>query len=97
LANSIIVSGTVIGDHCHFNLGTIIGHGVQIGNYFTGAPGVKIMGNNWIGDYVYMGTNSCTKQKIIIGNSVIVGLNAGVISDLIEAGTYIGTPARRIK
>lgn len=96
-ANCLLVDGISIGDHCHLNIGTIIGHDAVIGNYFTTAPGVKIMGNNVIGDYVYFGTNACTREKIVVGNYVTVGLNAGVVSNLTERGTYVGTPARRVK
>jgi sugar O-acyltransferase (sialic acid O-acetyltransferase NeuD family) len=96
-ANCLLVDGISIGDHCQLNLGTILGHDVTIGNYFTCAPGVKIMGNNVIGNYVYFGTNACSKEKITVVDDVTVGLNAGVISNLLEPGTYVGTPARRIK
>jgi sugar O-acyltransferase (sialic acid O-acetyltransferase NeuD family) len=96
-ANCLFTCNIKIGKHCHFNLATLIGHDVIIGDYFTSAPDVKIMGNNTIGDYVYFGTNASTKEKITVADGVIVGLNAGVVSNLTEAGTYVGTPARRIK
>jgi sugar O-acyltransferase (sialic acid O-acetyltransferase NeuD family) len=96
-ANCILVHGTKIGDHCHLNHGTILGHDVHAGDYFTTAPGAKIMGNNNIGDCVYIGTNAATKQKIKIVSGVTVGLNAGVVKNLMEPGVYVGTPAVRIK
>jgi sugar O-acyltransferase (sialic acid O-acetyltransferase NeuD family) len=96
-ANCILVHGTKIGDHCHLNHGTILGHDVHVGDYFTTAPGAKVMGNNELGDCVYIGTNAATKQKIKIVSNVTVGLNAGVVKNLNEPGVYIGTPATRIK
>lgn len=92
-ANCLLVDGIRIGDHCHLNLGTILGHDVTLGDYFTSAPGVKIMGNNTIGNRVYFGTNACTKEKITIADDVTVGLNAGVVSNLLAPGIYVGTPA----
>lgn len=96
-ANCIIIDGTEIGAHCHLNLATILGHDVKIGNFFTSAPGVKIMGNNTIGDRVHFGANSVTRQKINICDDVIIGLNAGVIKDIVFPGVYVGTPAKRIR
>ena len=96
-ANCLLTCNIKIGNHCHLNLATLIGHDVSIGDFFTSAPDVKIMGNNVIGNRVYFGTNASTKEKINIVDDVIVGLNAGVVSNLMEPGTYVGTPARKIK
>jgi sugar O-acyltransferase (sialic acid O-acetyltransferase NeuD family) len=96
-ANSLLTCNIKIGKHCHLNLATLIGHDVVIGDFFTSAPDVKIMGNNTIGDGVYFGTNASTKEKITVADGIIVGLNAGVVSNLTEMGTYVGTPARRMK
>ena len=93
-ANSLLTCNIKIGKHCHLNLATLIGHDVVIGDFFTSAPDVKIMGNNTIGDGVYFGTNASTKEKITVADGIIVGLNAGVVSNLTEMGTYVGTPAR---
>ncbi len=101
-AGSIICAGTILttniklGKHTHLNLQSTVGHDCVIGDYFTTAPGAKISGNCNIGDRVYFGTNSCVKEKINIVDDCIIGLNAGVVKDLTEAGTYVGTPAKRI-
>lgn len=96
-AGVIITTNIVIGDHAHLNLHTTIGHDCRIGNYFTTAPGAKISGNCDIGDYVYIGTNASVKEKTNICNESIIGLNAGVVKHITESGTYIGTPAKKIK
>ena len=96
-ANCVLTCNIKIGKHCHLNLATLIGHDVVIGDFFTTAPDAKIMGNNTIGNRVYFGTNASSKEKIKVVDDVIVGLNAGVVNNLTEAGTYVGTPARRIK
>ena len=99
---SIICPGVIltcniqIGEHAHLNLNTTIGHDCSIGDYFTTAPGVNISGNCKIHNQVYFGTNSSSKQKVTICNSVTIGLNAGVVKDINEPGTYIGTPAKRL-
>lgn len=96
-AGSIITTNVKIGKHAHINLITTIGHDCIIGDYFTTAPGVQISGNMSIGDRVYFGTRSCVKQKITICDDVIIGMNAAVVKNIIESGTYVGTPATKIK
>jgi sugar O-acyltransferase (sialic acid O-acetyltransferase NeuD family) len=100
---SIICAGTIlttnikIGKHCHLNLNTTIGHDCVIGDFFTTAPGVSISGNNKIGNKVYFGTRSSTKQKINISDNVTIGLNSGVVKDINDSGVYVGTPSVKIR
>ena len=96
-AGTIITCNVKIGKHSHLNLITTIGHDCVIGDFFTTAPGVQISGNVEIGKNVYFGTRSCVKQKINICDNVIIGMNAGVVKNISEPGTYIGTPALKIK
>jgi sugar O-acyltransferase (sialic acid O-acetyltransferase NeuD family) len=96
-AGSIITTNVKIGEHAHINLITTIGHDCLIGNYFTTAPGVQISGNETIGNRVYFGTRSCIKQKLSVCDDVIVGMNSGVVKHITEPGTYVGTPAKKIK
>lgn len=96
-AGTIITTNVKIGKHAHINLITTIGHDCVIGDYFTTAPGVQISGNETIGNRVYFGTRSCIKQKLKVCDDVTIGMNAGVTKDIIESGTYVGTPAKKIK
>jgi sugar O-acyltransferase (sialic acid O-acetyltransferase NeuD family) len=93
----IITTNCKIGKHSHLNINTTIGHDNILGDYFTTSPGVNISGNNKIGECVYFGTNSCTKQKIDICDNTIIGLNSGVTKNIHKPGVYIGTPSRWLK
>jgi sugar O-acyltransferase (sialic acid O-acetyltransferase NeuD family) len=96
-AGCILTTNIKIGNHCHLNLQTTIGHDCIIGDYFTTAPGAKISGNCNIGSRVYVGTNSSIREKINICDNVIIGLNSGVVKPINERGIYIGTPSVKIK
>ena len=95
-AGTILTTNIKLGKHSHLNLTTTIGHDTTIGDFFTTAPGAKISGNCVIGDRVYVGTNASIKEKINICDDVTIGLNAGVVKHIIEPGTYVGTPSKRI-
>jgi sugar O-acyltransferase (sialic acid O-acetyltransferase NeuD family) len=96
-AGTIITTNVKIGKHAHLNLLTTVGHDCEIGDYFTTAPGTQISGNEKIGNRVYFGTRSCIKQKLTVCDDVIIGMNAGVTKSIHESGTYVGTPAKKIK
>jgi len=96
-AGTIITTNVKLGLHTHLNLHTTIGHDCRIDDYFTTAPGAKISGNCNFGKRVYIGTNASVRQKINICDDVTIGLNAGVVKDIIESGTYGGVPVKKIK
>jgi sugar O-acyltransferase (sialic acid O-acetyltransferase NeuD family) len=96
-AGTIITTNVTIGNHVHLNLHTTVGHDSIIGDFTTTAPSVNISGNVTIGNGVYLGTASCVKEKLTICDDVIIGMNASVVKDITEVGTYIGTPAKKIK
>jgi len=94
-AGCILTTNIKLGKHTHLNLQTTIGHDCEIGDYFTTAPGVKISGDCKIYDCVYIGTNASIKQKISIHSLSTIGLNSGVVKNINELGTYVGTPAKK--
>jgi len=96
-AHSVITTNIRLGKHTLLNRGNHIGHDSVIGDYFSAMPGAIVSGNVTIGNSVYMGTNSSVKEKINITDNITIGLNSGVIKDIIQEGTYVGTPAKKIK
>lgn len=96
-AGVVITTNVKIGEHVHVNLNATIGHDCTIGNCVTIAPGVNISGNVTIGDRVNIGTNASIKEKVTIAPDVVIGMGAVVLSDITEAGTYVGVPAIRVK
>lgn len=96
-AYCIITTNIKIGAHSILNRGNQIGHDCIIGNYFSAMPGSIVSGNVNVGECVYLGTNASTKQKLKISDNVVVGMNAAVVKDIFEPGTYVGVPARKVK
>lgn len=95
-AGCFLTTNIIIGNHCHLNLQTTIGHDCRIGDYFTTAPGAKVSGNCNINSKVYIGTNSSVREKINICDDVIVGLNSGVVKHITEPGVYVGSPSKKL-
>ena len=86
-----------LGKHSILNRGCQIGHDCNIGDFFTAMPGSIVSGDVKIGTRSYLGANSSIKEKITICDDVIIGLNSGVVKDILESGVYGGVPAKKIK
>ena len=95
-AYSILTTNIKIGNHAILNRGNHIGHDCEIGDYFSAMPGAIVSGNVKIYDCVYMGSNSSIREKLSIHSLCTVGMNAGVVKNITEFGTYVGTPAKKI-
>ena len=93
-AGTILTTNITLGDFNILNLNCTVGHDVEIKSFVTVYPGTNISGNVRVGAESELGTGAKIIQGKQIGNQVIVGAGAVVVADLIEAGTYIGVPAK---
>ena len=100
-ANSSIargsISDTVIGDGTKLDALVHVAHNVIIGRNCELTAGTIIGGSTIIGDTSWMGLNCTLKNKIKIGNKVIVGAGACVIHDVPDKDIVAGVPAKSIK
>jgi len=105
-----------MGDNCiisaHCVLYAVGKDGIEIGNNFDCAPGVKIFssksyfeegrtkhhfGKVNIGNHVIVYANTVIGPGVTIGDNITIAANSVVTRDLIEAGLYGGCPAKKIK
>lgn len=96
-AANVLTVDIHMGDFNIINLDCTVGHDVEFASYITIYPSVNISGCVSIGDLSEIGTGTQIIQGKVIGSRVIIGAGSVVIHNLEESGTYVGTPARRIK
>ncbi|QOQ78667.1 acetyltransferase [Aerococcus urinaeequi] len=93
----VINSSTKIGLGAIINTNSNIDHDCKVGDFTHVSPGVSIAGSVKIGKECWIGINSTIINKISINDGIVVGAGSVVIKNIKERGTYIGSPARRIK
>jgi sugar O-acyltransferase (sialic acid O-acetyltransferase NeuD family) len=96
-ANSILTTNIKLGNHTLLNRGNHIGHDSVAGDFFSMMPNAVVGGNVTLGDNVYLGSCSNIREKINITSDVLIGMNAAVVKDITENGTYVGVPTQKIK
>lgn len=78
----------------------------QIGANFTISPGASIIGKIQnqarpamavIGDNVFLGSGARIVGSVRVGNDVVIGANAVVVTDLPDGAVAVGNPARVIR
>jgi sugar O-acyltransferase (sialic acid O-acetyltransferase NeuD family) len=99
---SVICAGVVltcqirIGKHCQLNLNCTVGHDCKFGDFCTIAPGTNISGNVDLGTRVDVGTQAAFRQHLRICDDVVIGMGAVVVKDIVQPGTYVGVPAKKV-
>jgi UDP-N-acetylbacillosamine N-acetyltransferase len=96
-ANTYINNYSKIGNNNIINSGAIIEHECNIGSHNHVSIGAIMCGRSSVGDNCYLGAGSILIDKVSVCDNVIIGAGCVVKSDILESGTYVGVPARRVK
>ncbi len=96
-AGTIITVDIIIGDHVIINLDCTIGHDVVVNDYVTIYPSVNVSGNVVIGECCELGTGMQIIQGKTVVPNTIIGAGAIIVKNIEECGTYVGSPAKRVK
>lgn len=97
MAGVVINVDSEIGNHCIVNTSSSIDHDNNIEDFVHISPGAHLAGKVYVGQYSWICAGSTIINNINIRDNVIIGAGATVINNINEQGTYIGTPAKRIK
>lgn len=96
-AGTILTVDITIGNHVIINLDCTVGHDDIIEDYVTVYPSVNISGNVVVGQESELGTGMQIIQGKNIKDHTIIGAGAVVVKDIVESGTYVGAPAKRLE
>ena len=95
-AGAIVTVDIEIGSHVIVNLDCTIGHDAVVKDFVTLNPSVNVSGNTVLGECVEMGTGSQIIQGLNVADGTIVGAGAVLVKNVVESGTYVGVPGRRL-
>jgi sugar O-acyltransferase (sialic acid O-acetyltransferase NeuD family) len=95
-AGCVIVADSKIGRAAIINTAASVDHDCHIGEAAHVGPGAHLCGNVRIGQRSLIGVGASACPGVMIGDDVIVGAGSAVISNLNDAGRYVGCPARKI-
>lgn len=97
MANSVINASSTIGKHCIINTAAVVEHDNYIGNYSHISPNAILAGTVILGRKVHIGASAVLINNINVSDNIIIGAGAVVVKNIDTAGTYVGTPVRKIK
>ena len=96
MAGAVINPETKIGKGCIINTDSSVDHDCIIEDFVHVAVGAHICGNVKVGKGSWIGAGATVSNNLSICSSVTLGAGAVVVKNIIEGGTYIGVPARKM-
>ncbi|TQE90935.1 acetyltransferase [Ureibacillus terrenus] len=96
MAGVVINCCTKIGRGCIINTSATIDHDNIIEDFVHISPGAHLAGTVKVGKGSWLGIGSVVSNNINISSGCILGAGAVVVKDIVEPGTYVGVPVRRI-
>ena len=93
-AGAVVQAYVRIGMACIVNTAATVDHHCELADGVHLSPGVHLSGNVRIGRRSWLGTGVNVRDKLSIGEDVIIGVGSAVIQDICQSGTYSGVPAR---
>lgn len=95
--HAIVNTKASISANCIINTKALIEHEATIGEHCHISTGAIINGQVNIGKCTFVGSRVVINNNIEIANNVVIGAGSTVIKNIEESGTYLGTPAKKIK
>lgn len=97
MAGAVINSDVVIGRGCIINTGASVDHDCRLGDYSHVSVGAHVAGTCEIGKRTWIGAGATVSNNVNICGDCMIGAGAVVIKNIDKPGTYVGSPARKIK
>lgn len=94
---STVMQNVEIGDYCIIESYSLLSHNASLGSNCIIHSGTMIAGATTIGNNCMFNFKSSALNRLEICNNVTVGAASTITKNIIEPGTYVGTPARKIK
>lgn len=96
MAGVIINCCTTIGKGCIINTNSNIDHDNFIDDYVHVSPGSSLGGTVKIATQTWLGIGSTIINNVHVAKNCIIGAGSVIVKDILESGTYVGVPAKKV-
>ena len=93
---AVVNAGARVGRHCIINTAAVVEHDNEICDYAHVSCGAVLTGAVHVGSEALVGAAAVVRNNLHIGEGCVVGAGAVVTTDLLEKGTYVGIPAKKM-
>lgn len=95
MPSAVVNAAAQIGRDCIVNTGSVVEHDCELKNAVHVAPRSAMGGSCYLGSCALFGIGATARPGVRIGDNVVVGAGATVVSNVPNGWLVYGTPARR--
>ncbi len=96
MPGAIINPDAKIGEGCIINTSASVDHDCNLGDYTHVSVDAHLAGTVNLGKSTWVGVGASIINNISVCDNVMIGAGAVVVKDILEPGTYVGVPARKM-
>lgn len=97
MAGAVINSCAEVGRGVIVNTCSSIDHDCVVADFSHISVGAHLCGTVGVGAGTWVGAGAVVSNNVEICGDCMIGAGAVVVRDILQAGTYVGVPARRIR
>lgn len=97
MPGAVINAGACVGNHCIINTCAVVEHDCVLEDYVHISPNAALGGTVTVGAKSHIGIGTSVRNNVAICDGCVIGAGAVVVKDILELGTYVGVPAKKIK
>jgi len=94
--SAVIGPDSIVGDGTIINHAAVVDHDCVVGRFCHIAPGAVLGGGVTLGDEVLVGSGAVVLPSVSLARGVVIGAGAVVTKSIMNAGTFVGSPAREV-
>lgn len=96
MAGAVINPDTTIGKGVIINTSSSVDHDCEISDFAHVSVGAHVAGTVFVGAKTMIGAGATVSNNLNICDECVIGSGAVVVRDIVEKGTYVGVPARKL-
>ena len=96
MAGAVVNVCATVGEQCIINTCAVVEHDNVIEDYVHISPNVALGGTVFVGKSTHIGIGASVCNNINICGDCMIGAGAVVSKNIVESGTYIGVPAKKV-
>lgn len=96
-AQAVVGPDAYVGNHVIINHGAVVDHDCKVDHFCHIAPNATLGGGVSIGKHVLIGAGAVVLPGLRIADHVTIGAGAVVTTHILQAGVFVGCPARPVE
>lgn len=97
MAGAVVNSFALLGRGCIVNTCASVDHDCVVSDFVHVAVGAHLCGTVATGTRIWIGAGAVVSNNVSVCSDCMIGAGAVVVRNIMEPGTYVGVPARKLE